>query len=133
MRVGLVDVTGQRFGKLLVVRYVPPALAEGRPRHWVCRCDCGTIARVAPCSLNGGRTRSCGCGRGAHEKQMIGRTFGRLTVVAEGTRAADGGKLWQCRCSCGFSGLYRGSNLRAGNTQSCGCLRVDVMRERRAA
>lgn len=57
----VVDLTGKRFGKLVVVRR-----GENNNRgeaRWVCRCDCGTETLVTSNNLNSGNTRSCGCTR----------------------------------------------------------------------
>jgi len=55
----LVDRTGQRFGKLIVVEQ------SGRNALkkvlWKCRCDCGNEIDVVAGSLITGNTKSCGC------------------------------------------------------------------------
>lgn len=52
------DLTGQRFGRLLVLNY---AGSNGRRALWNCRCDCGAfVVALGKVLLNGG-TRSCGC------------------------------------------------------------------------
>lgn len=51
-----------------------------------------------------------------------GTTFNRLTVVAEGPRSKYGHRRYFCRCECGQGRVVRGSSLRIGNSQSCGCL-----------
>lgn len=48
---------------------------------------------------------------------ISGQTFGRLTVL----RKSGTPSMWECRCSCGTTRLFTGSNLRRGNTTSCGC------------
>lgn len=53
-----IDLTGQRFGRLTVIRYDH---AEHDGAHWLCKCDCGTEKVLAGYSLRSGRTRSCGC------------------------------------------------------------------------
>ena len=58
---------------------------------------------------------------------MIGRRFGRLTVIAEGEREKSGGKRWQCKCDCGNLTVVRGTHLRAGNIKSCGCLNREIL------
>lgn len=53
----LVDLTGQRFGRLVVQEYL------GRRHHssfWRCVCDCGTTTDVMASSLKT-VTKSCGC------------------------------------------------------------------------
>ncbi len=55
--------------------------------------------------------------------EMVGKTFGQLTVVC---RAGSGSKKdarWLCKCSCGKECTAIGANLRKGYTKSCGCLR----------
>lgn len=52
---GLTDITGQRFGRLIV-------LAKAEKRHyWHCICDCGKRKAVYRYSLLNGATQSCGC------------------------------------------------------------------------
>lgn len=48
------DLSDQRFGRLLAVRRVPGG-------KWLCRCDCGAKTKVITNSLRAGNTRSCGC------------------------------------------------------------------------
>ena len=54
-----IDLTGQRFGKLLVLERVENTW-DGRAR-WKCQCDCGTTTEVAGELLRSGHTQSCGC------------------------------------------------------------------------
>jgi hypothetical protein len=59
----------------------------------------------------------------------IGTVFGRLTVIAGPFKSGNNRKLeWQCRCICGNEKPVRGSNLRNGNSQSCGCLSREISR-----
>jgi hypothetical protein len=55
-----IDLTGQRFGRLTVVRQ-----AEGRDRRggllWHCVCDCGGKKVAAAYNLRRGHVWSCGC------------------------------------------------------------------------
>jgi len=55
--------------------------------------------------------------------EMVGKTFGQLTVVSElPTRAKNKQKQYRCRCSCGgWNPSVTGGNLRSGHTASCGC------------
>lgn len=48
--------------------------------------------------------------------KLEGQRFGRLTVIR---RAADA--KWMCRCDCGKVSFAITTNLRRGNTKSCGC------------
>lgn len=54
----LIDLTGQRFGRLKVInRYKS---LNGYTR-WLCQCDCGEKTIVHSDSLKSGNTKSCGC------------------------------------------------------------------------
>lgn len=58
----MIDMTGQRYGRLVVIRRIP-APPRNRKKHtwWLCQCDCGEVSEVPRCSLVSGATRSCGC------------------------------------------------------------------------
>lgn len=54
-----IDLTGQRFGRLVVLgKY---GTAKNRQSIWKCKCDCGNIKNVIYGSLLSGSTKSCGC------------------------------------------------------------------------
>jgi hypothetical protein len=58
----LIDLTGQRFGKLVVIEYA--GRNERRESLWRCQCDCGNESIVRGDVLRRGTTESCGCGKG---------------------------------------------------------------------
>ena len=62
-------------------------------------------------------------------KNIIGQKFGRLTVVERAINDKYGNAMWKCVCECGKQCTVRGGGLRSGNTLSCGCLRIDRVRE----
>ena len=125
------NLTGQRFGMLTVLR---PAENIGTMTAWICRCDCGQETVIRTSHLRNGRTKSCGCRRGAGDPMelvfvdgdyrkrldLAGQRFGMLTVLrpAEniGTMTA-----WVCRCDCGRETVIRTNHLRSGGNRSCGC------------
>jgi hypothetical protein len=51
-----------------------------------------------------------------------GQVFGRLTVL----RRANDAK-WMCRCECGKVTYVVTTNLRRGNSRSCGCAQVQAL------
>lgn len=53
-----VDLTGQRFGRLTVIKRVEN---NGKKVMWLCRCDCGNETTVFSGYLRNGDTKSCGC------------------------------------------------------------------------
>src|SRR6185437_9230050 len=56
-----IDLTGQRFDRLLVLEKAPRPESKKRGQYWTCRCDFGKLATVAAGHLARGDTRSCGC------------------------------------------------------------------------
>jgi len=67
-----IDITGQRFGRLVVIRYrgyeTPKGTSDSRNALWLCKCDCGNKAVVRGTHLRSGETRSCGCITRKHGK-----------------------------------------------------------------
>ena len=56
------DRTGQRFGRLVVIRQAKrPEYSSCKHAMWECQCDCGNRAIVSCGALISGQTRSCGC------------------------------------------------------------------------
>lgn len=55
----LIDLTGQRFGRLTVVSRAKNT--KCRHPRWKCRCDCGSMPVVSGNDLRRGHTESCGC------------------------------------------------------------------------
>ena len=122
----LIDLTGQRFGRLLAIRR-----AEGTGTRWLVKCDCGTRKAVSTGNLRHGGVVSCGCYRRevlnasrwgkVRRIDLSGQRFGRWVVLKYAYR--DGGKvIWLCRCDCGTEKEVMGRSRRSGMSQSCGCL-----------
>lgn len=55
----LKDLTGQRFGRLSVIRR--DMEREGTGTFWLCECDCGEVRSILSKALRSGKTESCGC------------------------------------------------------------------------
>lgn len=53
------DITGNRYGRLTVIKRVPNTLP--RTTRWLCKCDCGKLHEVNKNMLVNGHTQSCGC------------------------------------------------------------------------
>ncbi len=63
-------------------------------------------------------------------EDMVGRSFGRLTVIGTGSldESTKGNRRSTviCECSCGTIKKLKCNTLLTGNTQSCGCLALDT-------
>jgi len=53
---------------------------------------------------------------------ITGQRFGRLTALEPSAPDSSGVFKWLCACDCGNRAAIRSTNLRSGNTRSCGCL-----------
>jgi hypothetical protein len=70
----MIDLTGQRFGRLMVLH---KERAENG-LYWNCICTCGKTSIVYRGNLTAGRTKSCGCGQGDGKRkhgQYQSRTY----------------------------------------------------------
>ncbi len=54
-----VDLSGQRFGRLVVLRF--HGVSNSGKRVWECACDCGGKSLVTTGAMRSGSTSSCGC------------------------------------------------------------------------
>lgn len=65
---GLINLVGQRFGKLVVIERSEDATYESNGKtmtspRWLCKCDCGNNVIVQGGNLRSGNTKNCGCDR----------------------------------------------------------------------
>ena len=84
------DLTGQKFGQLLVLQ------EEGKDKNghiiWHCICDCGKEKNYLASNLISGKTKSCGCLR---TKMIIERD------VKLNNNDIPGRNKYKCLCDCG--------------------------------
>ena len=125
------DITGERFGRLVVVSFAYTKTTGCKGSYWRCRCDCGGSVVVSAGHLRSGSTVSCGCRRveigKANALDLTGRVFGHLTVVRRAGSAGDPVvAVWLCRCAyptatgpCGRLWKVRSKNLIQRQTR-CG-------------
>ena len=67
-----IDITGQRFGKLVAIKKVEPHITPNGNKitQWFCQCDCGNTTIVRSASLRNGITKSCGCYKKEYQKTL---------------------------------------------------------------
>jgi hypothetical protein len=56
-----IDITGQRFGRLVVMERI--GIDKHNNMTWLCVCDCGQYIKPAGSTLRNGKAKSCGCSR----------------------------------------------------------------------
>lgn len=64
---------------------------------------------------------------------LVGKKYGRLTVIRREENSSDGHAKWLCKCDCGNFIITRGTSLRCGIVKSCGCLQKDKLRKQNKA
>lgn len=70
MAIKPIDLTGQRFGKLVVTGVrLPPEPGKKKQWKWECVCDCGNKTRASGSHLMHGDVQSCGC---ASSRKTVG-------------------------------------------------------------
>ena len=125
----VIDLTGQKFGKLTVIER---AENDSQSRtQWLCQCECGNKKIIKSSNLRRGFTKSCGClaketaaklAEQLNKKNLIGQHFGKLLVLEElEERASNGSIIYKCQCECGNICEVRTDYLTCGVTTSCGC------------
>lgn len=57
----IIDITNQRYGRLVVQERVYPEGASVKHSYWLCLCDCGSTTITTRTNLIHGATRSCSC------------------------------------------------------------------------
>ncbi len=117
-----VNMTGLRFGKLLVIRE-NGRVNEKKNILWLCKCDCGIESNKRGSDLRSGRTNSCG---NCH--------FGRLDDIEVRQRISDKNLtllseykgvnvLVKILCHCGNKFSSTPQRIFSNDTTSCGCLK----------
>lgn len=127
-----IDLTGQRFGKLKVIKQA--SRSKVGTIRWLCQCDCGNKSIVQTTNLTSGHTKSCGCLHKENRtsfKDLTGQRFGRLTVIKEFGKNKHGRVLWLCKCTCCNYKVVPSKQLLKGYTKSCGCLNREAITRRR--
>jgi hypothetical protein len=89
--VAIKDISGQRFGKTLVVAVSDKPISSGQP-FWICKCDCGGTHTPRYYDLVCGKTKSCGCFRGDSNRS-------RATHGSRRTRLYNIWNAMRQRCS----------------------------------
>jgi hypothetical protein len=143
------DIIGQYFYSkdgewwIKAIKEANPAYDKNgnRIRRITCECKCGKHFDVRMSNLYNGATTSCGCYRGYYKRapkaekaqrntncitknNLIGMTFGHLTVLEYVQQQTIYGvrTYCLCQCDCGNTKLVLPSQLIKGDAKSCGCI-----------
>jgi len=125
---------GDRFGRLTVVHELPRTFKPSGQsmRRFLFQCDCGNQVENSFSQVRSGKTVSCGCRMREAAKEyvdgkkldMVGKTFGHLTVIAEVqnyySKKGRADRNFLCRCDCGNEVEKYLSGLVNKKFTSCG-------------
>ena len=72
------DLTGQRFGRLTVIRRIErPEWVKNHEIWWEMKCDCGNLHSASARNLKKGNVKSCGCLRAEKCREIGKKNKGR--------------------------------------------------------
>ena len=126
-----IDLTGQKYGKLTVIKRVENNISNRV--SWLCKCDCGNETIVDSNSLRTGNTKSCGCLNYIAKNDLTGQRFGLLTAICQVPKPKNyktKGTYWKCKCDCGNEVIHASNYLQSGDAISCGkCTQSFIKRQ----
>lgn len=122
------ELIGQQFYEWTIL----DVFTKNQATYVKAKCSCGEIKEVLFNNIKKGASKSCGhriYGKGARAIDETGNKYGRLTVLylmpqeeLTDSQKHDKSLYWTCQCECGSIISVKGTSLRNGHVQSCGCL-----------
>lgn len=120
------NLIGIKYGQLKVLDFTK--VDKNGFTYWDCLCECGNRKIINGNSLRKNKTKSCGClERQKRLNLMIGKKFGKLTVLSFLRKGNGFCLVWQCKCDCGKLVERATDVLTRGNNSNCGCVRPKVV------
>lgn len=123
----LIDITGQRYGKLTVLSLYSKD-SKGNTK-WLCKCDCGNELVCIGYDIKRGRQIACKeCT--LHKKELIGQKRNHLTVIDYlGSDKRYKKVKLKCRCDCGNEIEVLATLFRNDIVKHCGCMTKELKKE----
>jgi hypothetical protein len=121
-----IDLTGQRFGKLIVIKR--DINNKKGHTYWLCKCDCDKLKIIRNDLLKNNSNKSCGCNNKI--ESLVRRRFGKLIVLSRDKNNKFNQITWKCKCDCGNELTVVGDNLKNNRTKSCGCFRSEFAKSK---
>lgn len=106
----LIDETGNRYGKLLVLRR-GENMSHGKRAVWECRCDCGNIEEIAGQYLRKGEKTQCAACAAAEKKKARREHKEYIRSVGE-RRCAENVSMYETKNLAAENALIRIRKLR---------------------
>lgn len=113
------DLTGQKFGKLIVLCDSGERDASGNV-IWECECSCGTHIKCSGRNLKLGNIKNC---KKCNFKDITGKVFGNLIALEYFGRGSNDKVVWKCKCLLCNKEVYIESKslCRSSKNRDCGC------------
>ena len=95
----LINISGQRFGRLVAIEYV--GSTKSHNALWLCQCDCGNMIVTRSVTLRKKQTTSCGCYR---------KELGHKILTSHGQSGTRLARIWynmKERCYCVTNPSYK--------------------------
>ena len=115
------DLTGKRFGKLLVLYQASKHENAETGSYWRCKCDCGNETTLNYRKLR--KAKSCGK---CLAENLVGQKIGNLVVIDRNYNNKSKDVYWNCKCKCGNIKVASSKLLKNGTTTHCGCIRKRI-------
>ena len=121
----LVDISGQKFGKLSVKE--PTVVSRGSHTTVMMVCDCGNEVGISAFNILSGNSKSCGGCKDFLVSDFYGKKFGSLLITSDGEIRISGREKISCICDCGNEKDIVVSDVVHGRVKSCGqCNAPDI-------
>ena len=127
------DLTGMRFGKLVVICQAEDEIGSNGDRiaKWKCQCDCGNICTPRGTALNGGKVHSCGCLAIEKNKAIAtdysGQIVNGFKIISRAPNK-NNHIYWNVICPyCNKEFVSRIDNIK--KRESCGCVNHERFRK----
>jgi len=119
----LIDISGERFGKLTVLKRAPN---RGTKIYWLVRCDCGSDSyETESLKLRNVRRQCPTCSRNDSVVDLTGFRYGKWKVIrrANNKDTKRRGSRWLAQCDCGSEPqAFRQDYFKGPNAaKDCGC------------
>ena len=122
------DLTGQKFGRLTVLKENGRTESKKPLVIWLCKCECGNYVNRTAKALTTSKNSGCDNCKFIRE-DLTGKKFGKIKVVSM-FGSVNGAIIWNCLCECGKEMKISTGRLNYGNVKSCGCEKIKMTIDR---
>lgn len=116
-----IDLNGRKIGKLTPIE----TIKYKNKLCWKCLCDCGNEFIGTTSQLNSEKVKSCGCLKNDKFNELVGKKFGKLTVISFVKRTKYRETIYNCLCDCGNNKNIFQKNLVRNKDANCGCIPIN--------